>query len=224
MTTKDELENALRVALRKWPLYREADHVMATPLDDTGDHWSLQYCTYFEGGAFTATARTGETQPNMVSLDVLPCITYLLSIRIGREHRGQGLGAALYDRLCDFARSHGCLLIEQTPSGQTPSGQSREAYLLKRGWKRHGRSVYKAMHPDFRKEVTQGARLARIDLNHVSGCGDSQEGPIAVFMGTRYMGRNYYDGYRDFEAMSSAIKFRDGWLHAGYPLTVDEGS
>ncbi len=62
------------------------------------------------------------------------------------------------------------------------------------------------------REVTnaEGDRKARVDYNRVSDCTD--EGRYAVFKRTRYQYRWYYDGYRDFEYLEEAIRFRDCWL------------
>lgn len=59
---------------------------------------------------------------------------YLLSISIPPSMRNQGHGSSLYSVIERIAASLGCSEIRQTPSGWTPRGETRRAYLNRRGW------------------------------------------------------------------------------------------
>jgi hypothetical protein len=75
-----------------------------------------------------------------------PLTFYLLHIELEAALRGIGLGARLYELLTEIARELDCKRIVQTPSGWTPSGETRDAYLQRRGWLPLGNyEVYKPL-------------------------------------------------------------------------------
>ena len=75
---------------------------------------------------------------NLISGDL-----YLLSIMIAAGDRGKGHGAQLYDLIVQAGRELGCGRVIQTPSGHTPSGETRRSYLFRHGWLPMGQEVFK---------------------------------------------------------------------------------
>jgi hypothetical protein len=59
---------------------------------------------------------------------------YLLHLQIDASQRGRGHGSQIYEIICNIAKELDCLIVEQTPSGWTPSGDTRANYLIRRGW------------------------------------------------------------------------------------------
>lgn len=59
---------------------------------------------------------------------------YILYLQIDASQRGKGHGSQLYEIICNIAKELDCLVVEQTPSGWTPSGDTRVNYLIRRGW------------------------------------------------------------------------------------------
>lgn len=71
-------------------------------------------------------------------------VAYLVGIEIPASLRGQGYGQQLYLVVEAVARELHSFYLEQTPSGTTPSGESRMDYLLRRGYVQHGISARKS--------------------------------------------------------------------------------
>jgi ribosomal protein S18 acetylase RimI-like enzyme len=68
------------------------------------------------------------------SVNIIENVYYILFIELHPDFKHQGLGSKLYSLLTDIAKELGCTRIEQTPSGQTDRGESRDLYLKRRGW------------------------------------------------------------------------------------------
>lgn len=116
--------------MSEWSLYEKEACIYATPLHPG---WSIGYCNTFDGIPFTPGMRISKDPPSFFSLNWCEAILYLIFIQVAPEHRGKGHGEQLYDLIVEFARRLGCKEVRQTPSGGW-EGQSREAYLVKRGW------------------------------------------------------------------------------------------
>ena len=71
-----------------------------------------------------------------INFDYSNKITYLLFIKIPKEHRGKGYGKILYDITERVAGMLGSEYVEQTPSGKTWTGESRMSYLLRNGYEK----------------------------------------------------------------------------------------
>lgn len=67
-------------------------------------------------------------------VNIIDDLFYLLSIQITKENRGKGLGLKFYNILEKIAKELNCKKIIQTPSGHTKTGESRENYLMIKGW------------------------------------------------------------------------------------------
>jgi len=61
-------------------------------------------------------------------------ICYNLFTEIAKEFRGKGFGKKLYRVVENIARGSGCDRVRMTASGWTPSGESREKYMLRLGY------------------------------------------------------------------------------------------
>jgi len=119
------------MVLQAWPLFESAACLRATPLPE-GGYW----LGYASEGDFRPVPRQLGTG---FDLNVVDAVCYLLDIRLEERHRGQGHGSALYELLVQVAAALGCSEIRQTPSGTTMRGESRQDWLLRRGWKTCGR-------------------------------------------------------------------------------------
>ena len=78
-----------------------------------------------------------------IDVNIIWDVFYLLFVEIGEAARGRGKGSAIYERMEAIARDLGCRRIEQTPSGWCPNGETRAAYLARRGWVLEGEIAYK---------------------------------------------------------------------------------
>lgn len=87
-----------------------------------------------------ANIPTGTTY---LDINILKDVFYLLHIELRKEDRGKGYGGKLYEMLTEVAHQLGCRRIEQTPSGWTPSGDTRASYLQRRGWILENNVAYK---------------------------------------------------------------------------------
>lgn len=76
-------------------------------------------------------------------VNIIDDLFYLLSIQITKENRGKGLGLKLYNILEKIAKELNCNKIVQTPSGWTKTGESRESYLMRKGWTLENNIAYK---------------------------------------------------------------------------------
>jgi len=130
MKDPEQIEAVTREVLEQWPIYSAGDRVQVTFLDRG---FALQYCSLFAGRPFTSAMRIAPDPPNYFSANVLGDTFYLVFIQIERQHRGKGLGEKLYDAIVQLAGRFGCKEVRQTPSGGW-NEQTREAYLVKRGW------------------------------------------------------------------------------------------
>ena len=136
--TQDEIRIAFERALLEWPLWQAWHEVRVHPLPD--DKWSVAYRT--EAG-MEREWRTGFE----INIDGVIC--YLLSIGVTQFRRNKGYGSQLYEVVERAAASLGLEYVMMYPSGTTPRGESREAYLLRRGYQKHQYSdqVYKELKP-----------------------------------------------------------------------------
>lgn len=75
--------------------------------------------------------------------NIIESVFYLLHIELAKAQRGKGHGNALYVIIEQIAEKLECQSIRQTPSGSTPTGESRESYLCRRGWIKDGLEVFK---------------------------------------------------------------------------------
>lgn len=96
---------------------------------------------YASEGDFRAVPRQLGTG---FDLNVIGDVCYLLDVRLDDRYRGKWYGSGLYVALRAIAGDLGCCEIRQTPSGTTFRGESRRAWLMRRGWDPDGISVYRA--------------------------------------------------------------------------------
>lgn len=149
--TEEEIVTIARECLQAWPLYTEKDHVEAKQL--AGGYWWVGYCGDCPLVPFTGMMRMAKDPPHLFELNVRDGIGFLLFIQIQREYRGLGLGPPLYDVVCEICRRLGCTQLRQTPSGGY-GDQTREDYLLKRGWIDAGGEVYRDLQTEVCHEST----------------------------------------------------------------------
>lgn len=123
--------------LQGWPLF-EGPHCLSCCPTETG-YW----LGYSSEGDFRPIQRfLGQGFDLNVAHNG---VCYLVHLRLREEQRGQGHGADLYERLVRLAGELGCATIQQTPSGSTPRGESRQDYLVRRGWKVCGKQGNEVM-------------------------------------------------------------------------------
>jgi len=122
-----EVESVARNYLQEFPLYDPTHSVTVRPLNN-GKYW-IGYRTteYFDPHGSTH-----------FDVNVEGEIFYLLFIEVEPAERKKGHGSILYDVLEQIAAALGCTMLEMTPSGTTPRGESRAAYLERRGYTLHG--------------------------------------------------------------------------------------
>lgn len=137
-------ELRLRDVLSCWPLYQRGDHVLIKPL--SGDSLSVMYCGQFDGVPFGPAMQLAEEPPNLLEINIIDDVLFLIFIQVEPDKRGQGYGEQLYELVCEFARQAECREVRQTPSGGYED-QTREAYLLKRGWQPDGDEVFRKVSP-----------------------------------------------------------------------------
>ena len=132
MNCKELVDIALR-HLSGWPLYQEDHKVLAREI--SGGWWlgyqSVQSELHFRYEYF--------------DVNIIRDIFYVLDIGIRKRFRGKGYGAALYKVLEAIAQDCQCKHVQMTPSGWTPSGETRKDYLLKRGYQKYGVEVIKPL-------------------------------------------------------------------------------
>jgi hypothetical protein len=73
---------------------------------------------------------------------VIGDVFFILHIQLNVAKRGIGLGDSLYKAMIDVASEIGCREIRQAPSGWTGFGETREDYLVRRGWLVDGLEVF----------------------------------------------------------------------------------
>lgn len=114
----------VRNHMSSWPLYEDTHQVLSRTI---GERIWLGY--------IADVARW--------DVNIIEGIFFLLDIKIIPEQRGKGYGEKLYAILEQIARDLGCSQIRQTPSGWTKTGETRQDYLLRRGWQCDAGEVYK---------------------------------------------------------------------------------
>jgi len=117
--------------LQKHPLYKSQHTVRAREIPNG---WWIGYRTT----PSNLTIRTTHFDVNITQKTF-----FVLHIEIEGKYRGKGYGDALYKTLEHIAEEAGCEKIQMMPSGWTPSGETRESYLLRRGYKKFGEEVVK---------------------------------------------------------------------------------
>ena len=103
---------------------------------DRGVDWTVR-ATRIKGGWSISLRTTRDNIPigtTYADINILGDVFYLLHIEIQQGHRGKGHGTELYRLFEQVAKELGCKRIEQTPSGTTIRGETRAAYLKRRGW------------------------------------------------------------------------------------------
>ena len=123
----------VKAVIKEFTLYDSSHKVLVR--DISGGFW-IGYRT-------TASNQTQGT--THFDVNVIRGVFFILSIELDQEHRGKGHGAALYKLLEQMARRLNCHQVQMTPSGRTPSGESRESYLLRRGYEKFGAEVIKVI-------------------------------------------------------------------------------
>ncbi len=126
MNTQAGME-VLRVGLATFPF--NAGQLDSCPIGESGDHQWI-------GSRIT-------NQLNLFSVNIIGDVFYLLSIEIPAEFRGASYGDRLYRLMENAASAFGCREIRQTPSGWTRTGETRQSYLVRRGWVPDGVEVVK---------------------------------------------------------------------------------
>jgi len=117
--------------LRKHPLFKPEHRVLTREIS---------------GGWWIGYRTTGSNHPQETThfdVNILKDTFFVLHIAVEKEERGKGHGDALYKVLEEIARETKCKKVQMTASGQTPSGESRQDYLLRRGYKKFGIEVVK---------------------------------------------------------------------------------
>ncbi len=104
---------------------------------------TLDLCPIGNGSVWIGSRITN--QLNLFSVNIIGDVFYLLSIQIPAEFRGAGHGERLYRLMEVVARVFGCREIRQTPSGWTVTGETRQSYLVRRGWVIDGNEVMKTI-------------------------------------------------------------------------------
>lgn len=127
-----EVEQTVRNCLADWPLYNPETRICVVPIAK-GLSIGLGLASLFDRQRLSWT----------FDVNVLDDVFYVLFLQIAEQHRGKGLGAELYRRLESLATKLGCRQIRMTPSGWTPTGETRLEWMLRRGYKQDGVEVYK---------------------------------------------------------------------------------
>ena len=136
---KDKIQKTFEKHLSTHALHEPDHKVLVHNLGQKGkesNKWAISYRT------------TDQILPNKETyfhVNILNGIFYLLHINVIEQHRGQGHGAAFYQLLEQIAKDCECHEIRQTPSGWTWTNETRESYLLRRGWLVDGCEVYKKL-------------------------------------------------------------------------------
>ena len=126
---------SLCTRLPRWPVWKPDDRLRFTTIDGVGN-----------GVIFYRTSpRFDHIHSTHFDLNVVGDECFLVSIGLNEELRGKGLGSALYTLIEDAARDGGCVRLRQTPSGWTPLGEPRMAYILRRGYERAGVEAIKEL-------------------------------------------------------------------------------
>lgn len=127
--TADVIKSICEEEIRKFALYDPAHEVLVHPIGkgktSGNEHWWIGYRTH------PSNIPDGSTH---FDLNLCDDILYLLHIELLREHRGKGHGSQLYQVVEAIAKRLKCSMLEQTPSGWTPSGDTRAKYLERRGY------------------------------------------------------------------------------------------
>jgi GNAT superfamily N-acetyltransferase len=92
--------------------------------------------------------RTAKDPPNLLQLNILQDVFYILFIQVDPKYRGQGHGHRLYELCEELAKKMDCREIRQTPAGGPHGGtkdETREDYLLRRDWTKDGNEVFKTL-------------------------------------------------------------------------------
>jgi GNAT superfamily N-acetyltransferase len=123
--------------MRTWPMFKSRKHTFtAKAISDTN---------LYLGFANTHEQRLGDDRYAHWKVNVIGDVFYLLSIAIPQRRRGKGHGDSLYRILEQIAAELGCRQSRQTPSGWTPTGETRRSYLNRRGWENDGAEVFKRL-------------------------------------------------------------------------------
>ena len=117
-----------------WRLYRPTHRVRCADIPPS---------TTWIGYRTTLANQMGHT--THFDLNITNGVCYLLDIELEKIDRGQGHGAVLYLIIEAIAVELGCREIRQTPSGRTRRGETREEYLVRRGWIKDGNEVFKRL-------------------------------------------------------------------------------
>ncbi|MBT3866247.1 GNAT family N-acetyltransferase [Candidatus Woesearchaeota archaeon] len=125
MTEKSRLIDLMKDCLeRKFPHYEPNHVVKAAQLSKEGEFW-IGYKTNLDPFAEEST-----------HLDINLCgdTCFLVSIGLERDKRGQGFGRNLYSAVEEFAKLAGSKSVRMTASGWTPSGKTRQDYMVGLGY------------------------------------------------------------------------------------------
>lgn len=131
--TPDRIRQVVLEVLSDWSLYEEADRIAVVKLYQLPARWFVGYYTADQSHLLGLQLNFDERR------------LYLLEIELPEFLRGHGHGSSLYDRVMEIARRFEMKEVRQTPSGWTYRGESRENWLLRRGWSEceDGREVFK---------------------------------------------------------------------------------
>lgn len=114
-----------------FPLYEPAHDVLSC--DISGGVW-LGYRTTKSNQSHGTTH---------FDVNILGDVFFVLNIEVEKSHRGKGNGAALYAVLEAIAKEIGCKWVQMMPSGWTGTGETRENYLIRHGYRKFGIEVIK---------------------------------------------------------------------------------
>lgn len=135
-----EVEAIVRQVMRSWSVYQESDKIVAHNVMDRQLFLAYNVEKDYHWHA-----------------NVVGDVFYIGKLTIPDSMRGKGIGHRLYETLERVATALGCRRIQQTPVGQTPSGESRLDYLVRRGWRQtHNKhyELYKRLPETPEKDAT----------------------------------------------------------------------
>ena len=122
--------------LKGFPLYNPEQHTVSIHDVPANDFVWVGYRT------------TESNQPHgstHFDINIINGVFYILDIEVEKKHRGKGHGDALYKVLEEIARQAKCRWVQMKPSGWTHTGETRKAYLLRRGYRSIGGEAVKEL-------------------------------------------------------------------------------
>ena len=142
--TKDE--RRVREIARRHPLYEDKHYVRVLRDNKDKDHIFITWMSTesrIEEQVVHLDLEIEELSIHREGQLVFEKTIILNGIGVDRDERGKGYGVMLYNMVEEIGRLFGCVRYEQTPSGWTHTGETRESWLLRRGFQKDGNVVFK---------------------------------------------------------------------------------